>query len=68
MSRRFGTLEVTALEVRVLIESIDYRIREADRKNMSGVPPEEKRRTGKFRVLEEVRRQLEALAFELVLR
>ena len=68
MSRRFVTLELTGIEVRMLLETIDYRFREADRKNMSGIPPERKDRKGKFLILQEVRRQLETLEFELTVR
>ena len=57
--RHIFSIELTVLECELLVECIDYRFRESDRRNFSGVPAGDKRRTGKFRMLADIRRQLE---------
>ena len=56
--REFILLELTPLECTLLLETIDYRFNEADRRNQSGIPSDRKSRKGKFLILATVREQL----------
>ena len=64
MKRRTVQIEITRLECEELLASIDYRVREADRRRdplLSG----EVRRKGKFRLLLDLRDELATALEEL---